>query len=117
MDSKDTEPPAPSLLGVVASLPALREAWLHVRANHGAPGIDAVTIPAFESGLERRLRDVARSLLSDGYHPSPLRAVERPKEDGSGIRVLGIPTVQDRLVARGHRRCSHAPLGTAFFAF
>ncbi len=82
----------------IAAEANLHRAWLHVRQNRGAPGIDGITVQAFEGRLDQHLADIAKTLLSGRYRPSPLRAVDIPKPDTNGLRTLGIPTVQDRVV-------------------
>ena len=78
-------------------------AWLdagfqRVRKNKGAPGIDGVTIADFESRLDEALSRLKAELESWTYKPSPVRRVEIPKPGGHGIRLLGVPTVRDRVV-------------------
>ena len=85
-------------LQTVAAPANLLWAWQRVQRNRGAPGIDGVNIGAFDHDLDARLDIIARNIRSGRYRPSPLRAVERPKEDLSGSRTLHIPTVQDRAV-------------------
>ena len=67
------------------------------KANHGAPGIDGMTIEAFPEYLREHWKAVRESILSGTYQPSPVRRVEIPKQTG-GTRPLGIPTVLDRLI-------------------
>ena len=69
-----------------------------VRKNKGSPGIDGVTIAAFESRLDEELSQLQQELESWTYKPSPVRRVEIPKPGGKGIRLLGVPTVRDRVV-------------------
>jgi group II intron reverse transcriptase/maturase len=69
-----------------------------VRRNHGAPGIDGVSIADFEANLDEELSRLQRELTTWTYQPSPVRRVEIPKPDGKGVRLLGIPTVRDRVV-------------------
>jgi RNA-directed DNA polymerase len=69
-----------------------------VRRNHGAPGIDGVSIADFEANLDEELSRLQQELLDWTYQPSPVRRVEIPKPDGKGVRLLGIPTVRDRVV-------------------
>jgi RNA-directed DNA polymerase len=71
-------------------------AWLKVRENKGAPGVDEVTIAAFEERLEDNLYKVWNRMASGSYVPPPVRAVEIPKA-GGGTRVLGVPAVGDRV--------------------
>jgi RNA-directed DNA polymerase len=76
---------------------AVREAWETVKANKGAPGVDGVTIEAFEADLGNNLYKVWNRMSSGSYFPPPVRAVEIPKPHGGGTRMLGIPTVADRV--------------------
>ena len=69
-----------------------------VRRNHGAPGIDGVSIADFEANLDEELSQLQEELTTWTYQPSPVRRVEIPKPDGKGVRLLGIPTVRDRVV-------------------
>lgn len=82
----------------IASLDNLRRSWFQVRQNRGAPGIDGITVQAFESRVGDRLDAMAKTLIVCCYRPSPMRAVEILKHDAAGTRTLGIPTVQDRVV-------------------
>lgn len=71
-------------------------AWKKVRKAKGAPGADGVTVAAFEENLQDNLYKVWNRMASGTWFPPPVRAVEIPKADG-GIRVLGVPTVADRI--------------------
>jgi len=73
------------------------EAWERVRANAGAPGVDAVTITEFASTERANLYKLWNRMSSGSYFPGPVRAVEIPKDHGAGIRVLGVPNVADRV--------------------
>jgi len=75
---------------------AVWEAWLRVRANRGAAGVDEQSIEEFERDLSGNLFKLWNRLSSGSYFPPPVRAVEIPKRDGSS-RVLGVPTVADRV--------------------
>jgi RNA-directed DNA polymerase len=76
---------------------AVWEAWEKVKANKGAPGVDAVTIAEFESDLKNNLYKIWNRLSSGTYFPPPVRAVEIPKPHGKGTRILGVPSVGDRV--------------------
>ncbi len=78
----------------------LRRAWLEVRANQGAPGIDAITIADIEAaGVEEFLDDLEASLHDGTYRPQPLRRVWIPKPGKPDkLRPLGIANVRDRVV-------------------
>jgi RNA-directed DNA polymerase len=71
-------------------------AWLRVKANQGAAGVDEQSIQAFEANLTGNLYKLWNRLCSGSYMPPPVRAVEIPKRSG-GSRVLGVPTVADRV--------------------
>lgn len=75
---------------------AVWEAYQKVKANKGAPGVDAVTIEDFEADLQGNLYKIWNRMSSGTYFPPPVRAVEIPKADGR-VRVLGVPTVGDRI--------------------
>jgi RNA-directed DNA polymerase len=72
------------------------QAWQRVKANGGAAGADGVTIEAFEAGLRDNLYKIWNRMSSGTYFPPPVRAVEIPKSSG-GTRILGVPTVGDRV--------------------
>ena len=72
-------------------------AWVKVRANHGAPGVDAVGTTEFAAEERNNLYKLWNRMSSGSYLPKPVRAVEIPKDDGAGVRVLGVPTVADRI--------------------
>lgn len=76
---------------------AVREAFEKVRANKGAPGVDGVTIERFEADLQNNLYKVWNRMSSGSYFPPAVRAVEIPKPHGGGTRMLGLPTVADRV--------------------
>lgn len=76
----------------------LRAGFRRVKKNQGSPGIDGVTIAEFESHLIEELSRLKQELESWTYKPSPVRRVEIPKPGGKGIRLLGVPTVRDRVV-------------------
>ena len=73
------------------------EAWRRVKANRGAGGVDGESIEEFESDLRGNLYKLWNRMSSGSYMPPPVRAVEIPKKGGRGVRVLGVPTVADRI--------------------
>jgi RNA-directed DNA polymerase len=75
---------------------AVWEAYRRVKANKGAAGVDEQSLSEFERDLKGNLYKLWNRLSSGSYFPSPVRAVEIPKRDGSS-RLLGVPTVADRI--------------------
>ena len=73
------------------------EAWERVKANKGAPGVDGCSVEGFEKDLKNNLYKVWNRMSSGSYFPPPVRAVEIPKSHGAGTRILGVPTVADRV--------------------
>jgi len=73
------------------------EAYKAVRSNQGAAGVDGVTLEAFEEDLGRNLYKIWNRMSSGSYFPPPVRAVTIPKKSGNGERILGVPTVSDRI--------------------
>ena len=73
------------------------EAWKKVRANGGAAGVDGVSTTMFESRERDLLYKLWNRMSAGSYMPAPVRAVEIPKDHGTGVRVLGVPTTADRV--------------------
>jgi hypothetical protein len=73
------------------------EAYRQVKDNKGGPGVDKVTLEAFETDLGGNLFKIWNRMSSGSYFPPPVKTVEIPKPHGSGTRVLGVPTVADRI--------------------
>ena len=76
---------------------AVVEAFRKVRANQGGPGVDGCTIEEYESDLRNRLYVTWNRMSSGSYFPPPVKAVAVPKPHGGGVRMLGVPTVADRV--------------------
>jgi RNA-directed DNA polymerase len=72
------------------------DAWKRVKANRGAAGIDAKSIAEFDEGLANNLYALWNRLASGSYFPPPVKEVPIPKRD-KGVRLLGVPTVGDRV--------------------
>ncbi len=72
------------------------EAYQKVAANKGAAGVDGQSIAEFEQDLKGNLFKLWNRLSSGSYFPPPVRGVEIPKKAG-GTRMLGVPTVADRI--------------------
>jgi RNA-directed DNA polymerase len=72
------------------------EAYRRVRANQGAAGIDGESLKMFEADLTGNLYKLWNRLSSGSYFPPPVKHVEIPKKN-AGVRILGVPTVADRV--------------------
>lgn len=72
------------------------QAYLRVKANNGAGGIDGVELEDYEKDLKDNLYKLWNRMSSGSYFPQAVRLVEIPKESG-GIRTLGIATIEDRI--------------------
>ena len=75
----------------------LMRALKQVKRNHGAPGIDGMTVEALPAYLKEHWPAIRDELVAGQYRPQPVRRVEIPKPDGRK-RLLGIPTVLDRFI-------------------
>ena len=75
---------------------AVYAAYESVKANKGTYGIDEQSIEEFEQNLKDNLYKLWNRMSSGTYFPKPVRAVAIPKKSG-GTRILGIPTVEDRI--------------------
>jgi RNA-directed DNA polymerase len=75
----------------------VKDAWDRVRENKGAAGVDGVSIAGFEADLKNNLYRVWNRMSSGTYFPPAVKAVEIPKPGGLGVRMLGVPTVADRV--------------------
>ena len=77
----------------------LQEAYEMAKKNDGAPGIDGVTFEAIEeSGKDSFLERIREELITGTYQPMPVRKKEIPKDGGTKVRVLSIPSIRDRVV-------------------
>jgi RNA-directed DNA polymerase len=72
------------------------EAYKAVKSSKGGAGVDGQTIEAFERDLKGNLYRIWNRMSSGSYFPPPVRAVSIPKKSG-GERILGVPTVGDRI--------------------
>jgi len=86
-----------SLYGHLLSEQALYEAYRRVKKNRGVAGIDGQSIDGFTQNLESELKTLLSELKEKRYQAQPVKRVEIAKDDG-GKRLLGIPTVRDRIV-------------------
>ena len=85
------------LMEQILSRENLQAAIKKVEANKGAAGVDGVTIRQLREYVQKHWPEIKPKLQEGTYKPSPVRKVEIPKPEG-GVRVLGIPTVIDRLI-------------------
>lgn len=75
----------------------VKAAIKRVRQNRGGPGIDGMSVDQLGPHLAEHWPQIREALVRGAYKPKPVKRVEIPKPDG-GVRKLGIPTVQDRMV-------------------
>jgi RNA-directed DNA polymerase len=87
----------PKIRGVVDDY-NMQEAMKAVIRNKGSPGIDGITTEEIKEVMQKQWPKIKQDILDGKYCPSPVKRVEIPKPDGSGVRQLGIPTVMDRII-------------------
>lgn len=85
------------LMEVVVTKENAKGAWLAVKRNGGAPGIDRMTTGQLGEHIRKHWEVLSAKLLAGTYVPSPVKRTEIPKPNG-GTRMLGIPTVVDRWI-------------------
>ena len=85
------------LLEAILDRDNLNRAYKRVRRNHGAAGIDGMTVEEALPWLKEHREELLQSIRDGSYMPSPVRWKKIPKPDG-GVRKLGIPTVVDRVI-------------------
>ena len=85
------------LMQAVLAPDNLRRAWKRVKSNKGAPGIDRISIADFTAHAKAYWPDIRQHLEAGDYQPTAVRRVTIPKA-GGGERLLGIPTVTDRVI-------------------
>ena len=71
-------------------------AWKEVKSNSGSCGVDGVTLATYETNLKKNLYKLWNRMSSGSYFPQAMKIVPIPKKQG-GERILGIPTVEDRI--------------------
>ena len=91
-----------SLMDKVFAPKTLAAAWMKVRANKGAAGVDGQSIERFAAKAEDYLAELSAALREGSYRPQAVKRVDIPKGDGR-TRPLGIPTVKDRIVQQAVR--------------
>ncbi len=85
----------------------LLAAHKRVVRNGGAPGVDGMTVEDLMPYCREHWLRIREELLSGRYKPQPVRRVEIPKPDGKGMRMLGIPTVLDRMIQQAFLQVLH----------
>ena len=103
---RDEINPLPVTLEDVLVAANLNAAWAKVKANAGAAGVDGLTVTQSREVIRERWEKTSAALLAGHYVPAAVKAVDIPKANG-GLRRLGIPTVQDRLL----QQAIHQKLG------
>jgi RNA-directed DNA polymerase len=73
------------------------EAYKAVKSKRGAAGVDGQSLEDFDKDLKGNLYKIWNRMSSGSYFPPPVLAVSIPKKDGAGERILGVPTVGDRI--------------------
>ncbi len=91
------------------------EAYKAVRSSNGGAGVDGQTIEAFEADLKSNLFKIWNRMCSGSYFPPPVRAVAIPKKTG-GERILGVPTVSDRIAQMVVKQMIEPELDPLFLA-
>ena len=86
-----------NLLEKIVSKRNIYEAYKRVKRNRGSHGVDGMKVDELLPYLQEHYPTLVQNLLNGNYKPSPVRRKEIPKPNG-GIRLLGIPTVIDRLI-------------------
>ncbi len=95
----------------------MKSAIKRVIRNKGAPGVDGMTVRKIKRYLKRHWTKIEKALLDGTYTPMPVRRKQIPKP--GGVRLLGIPTVLDRVIQQAvalllHRRSEHSPSASRF---
>lgn len=85
------------LMAAVLAPDNLRRAWQRVKSNKGAPGIDGITIEDFSAHARQHWSGIRQAIEQGNYQPTAVKRVTIPKPNG-GQRLLGIPTVTDRVI-------------------
>jgi len=91
-------PETEQLIEAVVERENMWSALKQVERNSGAAGVDKMTVEQLRAYLREHWLRIKEELLAGSYQPQPVRKVEIPKPGGKGMRMLGIPTVIDRLI-------------------
>jgi retron-type reverse transcriptase len=96
-DSANERKPERGLLEAILSVNTMFDAQERVTANRGSAGIDGMTVEELNEYLIKHYLELEMSIRGGWYKPKPVKRVQIPKPDG-GKRLLGVPTVTDRMV-------------------
>ncbi|TJX45104.1 group II intron reverse transcriptase/maturase, partial [Soehngenia saccharolytica] len=96
-DNINTNEPTEGMLERILSRDNMNEAYLKVKRNKGAGGVDKMEIDELLEHLKTHQEEILTTLLKGSYKPQPVKRVEIPKEYGK-TRKLGIPTLTDRVI-------------------
>jgi RNA-directed DNA polymerase len=88
----------PNLMEQILNPANLHQSWTRVKSNKGAPGIDRMQLEEFPDYARLHWEEICQTLRDGTYQPSPVRRVIIPKPGGKGERLLGVPTVIDRVI-------------------
>jgi RNA-directed DNA polymerase len=88
----------PNLMEAICERSNLIRALERVVQNHGAPGVDGMSVEALPEYLKAHWLEIKAQLLQGHYVPACIKRVEIPKPNGGGNRQLCIPTVLDRMI-------------------
>jgi len=80
----------------IISKDLVMQAFKSIKANAGGAGVDNQSLADFEEDLKNNLYKIWNRLSSGSYFPPPVKAIPIPKKSG-GERILGVPTVADRI--------------------
>ena len=101
------EDDAPGLMEEVLRRENVYRAYKRVVRNAGAPGVDGMTVEDLMPWCRKHWARIRKELLDGRYHPQLVLRVEIPKPGGKGVRLLGIPTVVDRLIQQALLQVLH----------
>lgn len=104
---EQVEDEAPMLMEEVLRRENVHRAYNRVVRNAGAPGVDGMTVEDLMPWCREHWARIREELLCGRYQPQPVLRVEIPKPGGKGVRLLGIPTVVDRLIQQALLQALH----------
>lgn len=111
---ENVEDGTPMLMEEALRYENLMAAYKRVVRNGGAAGVDGMTVDELMPYCREHWSRIREELLSGRYIPQPVRRVEIPKPDGSGKRMLGIPTVIDRMIQQALLQVLHSIFDPTF---